>query len=446
MSTRQTLLNSVKLNGNVKIDVLETSLFEKRPNDDAKAAKRKKTNGAPTAHEPTILRLDTPLQHIVPIAEPDGDEDVAWKNLLGNSIETPEEVHRIWGEDLDTMKQLENEFNIRINPYYASLIKEKDDPIYKQVVPNKNELIKGCCVDDPLNEERDSPVQSITHRYPDRVLFLVAHECAIYCRFCTRKRKVSDASKISLKYLQAGIDYIREHTEIRDIVLSGGDPLTLSDRRIEFILKSLRDIPHVEIIRIGTKIPCVLPQRITKKLVNIIKKYHPVYVNTHFNHPRELTPEAKQACERLADAGVPVGNQCVLLKGVNDDPETMKTLMKGLLKMRVRPYYIYQADIVKGTEHFRTKVEKGLEIIQAIRGHISGLGVPHYVIDSPGGGGKIPLLPHYIQKMDNDEVVMKNYKGDTYVYPQVKDDTTLNGHGLNGHNSYTLGGEINDYF
>ncbi len=446
MSTRQTLLNSAKLNGSAKMDVLETPLLESSLNDDAKAAKRKKTNGTPTAREPKILRLDTPLQHIVPAVEPDSDEDVAWKNLLGNSIETPEEVHRIWGEDLSTMKQLENEFNIRINPYYASLIKEKDDPIYKQVVPNKNELIKGCCVDDPLNEERDSPVQSITHRYPDRVLFLVAHECAIYCRFCTRKRKVSDASKISLKYLQAGIDYIREHTEIRDVVLSGGDPLTLSDRRIEFILKSLRDIPHVEIIRIGTKIPCVLPQRITKKLVNIIKKYHPVYVNTHFNHPRELTPEAKQACERLADAGVPVGNQCVLLKGVNDDPETMKTLMKGLLKMRVRPYYIYQADIVKGTEHFRTKVEKGLEIIQAIRGHISGLGVPHYVIDSPGGGGKIPLLPHYIQKMDNDEVVMKNYKGETYIYPQVKDDAALNGHGLNGHNGYTLGGEINDYF
>ncbi|MBC8042710.1 MAG: KamA family radical SAM protein, partial [Rhizobacter sp.] len=338
-----------------------------------------------------------------------GDEDKVWKNLLANSIETPEEVHRIFGEDLEMMKKLEGEFNIRINPYYASLIKEKNDPIYKQVVPSADELIAGCCVDDPLNEERDSPVQSITHRYPDRVLFLVAHECAIYCRFCTRKRKVSDSSKISLKYLDDGINYIREHTEIRDIVLSGGDPLTLSDRRIEYILKSLREIPHVEVIRIGTKIPCVLPQRITKKLCSIIKKYHPVYVNTHFNHPRELTPEAKKACEMLADSGVPVGNQSVLLKGVNDDPQTMKTLMQGLLKMRVRPYYIYQADIVKGTEHFRTKVEKGLEIIQALRGHTSGLAVPHFVIDSPGGGGKIPLLPHYIQEMNSKEVVMKNY-------------------------------------
>lgn len=443
------------------------------------------TAGAQTIAEEVKIALQTKARlteqlHEQKLANPnaklevakENDEDKAWKTLLGNSIETPEEVHRIWGEDLETMKQLEQEFNIRINPYYASLIQEKGDPIYKQVVPSKNELIKGCCVDDPLNEERDSPVPSITHRYPDRVLFLVAHECAVYCRFCTRKRKVSDASKISLKYLQAGIDYIREHNEIRDIVLSGGDPLTLSDRRIEFILKSLREIPHVEIIRIGTKIPCVLPQRITKKLVNIIKKYHPIYVNTHFNHPRELTPEAKLACERLVNAGVPVGNQCVLLKGVNDDPETMKALMKGLLKMRVRPYYIYQADIVRGTEHFRTKVEKGLEIIQALRGHISGLGVPHFVIDSPGGGGKIPLLPHYIQKMNDKEVVMKNYKGETYVYPQVQDDMALphrleiagqNGHSdtcanlqpLNGHNqaneysqahSFNLGMEIQDYF
>ncbi|MDW8466732.1 MAG: KamA family radical SAM protein [Chloroherpetonaceae bacterium] len=394
------------------------------------------------------------------------DEDTVWKTLLAKSIETPEEVHRIWGEDLETMKELEKEFNIRINPYYASLIKEKGDPIYRQVVPSRDELIKGCGVDDPLNEERDSPVPSITHRYPDRVLFLVAHECAVYCRFCTRKRKVSDASKISLKYLQAGLDYIKAHPEIRDVVLSGGDPLTLSDRRIEFILKSLREIPHVEIIRIGTKIPCVLPQRITKRLVNIIKKYHPVYVNTHFNHPRELTPEAKLACERLVDAGIPVGNQAVLLKGVNDDPETMKELMKGLLKMRVRPYYIYQADIVRGTEHFRTRVEKGLEIIQALRGHISGLGVPHFVIDSPGGGGKIPLLPHYIQKMDDKEVVMKNYKGDTYIYPQVQEHIltqpnapcgngqTFSSASLNGHNAsednraseFKVGIEIQDYF
>jgi lysine 2,3-aminomutase len=349
------------------------------------------------------------------------DEDKRWKKLLSESIETPEEVHKVWGEDIGMMNQLQNEFNIRINPYYASLIKEKDDVIYKQVVPSKHELIQGACVDDPLNEERDSPVQSITHRYPDRVLFLVAHECAVYCRFCTRKRKVSDASKMSLKYLEDGIEYIRKHTEIRDIVLSGGDPLTLSDRRIEYILKSLREIPHVEIIRIGTKIPCVLPQRITKKLCNIIQKYHPVYINTHFNHPRELTPESKLACERLANCGVPVGNQAVLLKGVNDDPQTMKALMQGLLKMRVRPYYIYQADIVKGTEHFRTRVEKGLEIIKALRGHTSGLAVPHFVIDSPGGGGKIPLLPHYIDTLDDKEVVMKNYKGETFTYPQVQE-------------------------
>jgi len=434
LSTEQKLVQTVSLNGIV------SAKTKTKPHRRKRIAENRHHEIRLT--EPHLLNPTLP-----PLIEE--DEDTAWKHLLHNSIETPEEVHEKWGEDIETMKELEKEFNIRINPYYASLIKEKDDPIYKQVVPSKNELIKGCCVDDPLNEERDSPVPSITHRYPDRVLFLVAHECAIYCRFCTRKRKVSDSSKISLKYLEAGINYIREHKEVRDIVLSGGDPLTLSDRRIEYILKSLREIPHVEIIRIGTKIPCVLPQRITKKLVNIIKKYHPVYVNTHFNHPRELTPEAKQACERLADAGVPVGNQCVLLKGVNDDVETMRALMKGLLKMRVRPYYIYQADIVKGTEHFRTKVEKGLEIIQGLRGHISGLAIPHFVIDSPGGGGKIPLLPHYIEKLDNDEVVMRNFKGERYTYPQVKDEAqpimeTLQT--IANQNGFQLGAEIQDYF
>jgi len=440
MSTRQTLAAGTQALAE-EVSIVPRTKYRSR-----RVVRQAKQEPLDTSSELSIERED--------------QEDRVWKTLLRNSIETPEEVHRIWGEDLQTMRELEKEFNIRINPYYASLIEQKGDPIYKQVVPSKHELIKGCCVDDPLNEERDSPVPSITHRYPDRVLFLVAHECAVYCRFCTRKRKVADASKISLKYLQAGIDYIRAHKEIRDVVLSGGDPLTLSDRRIEFILKSLREIPHVEIIRIGTKIPCVLPQRITKKLVNIIKKYHPVYVNTHFNHPRELTPEAKQACERLVDAGVPVGNQCVLLKGVNDDPETMRALMKGLLKMRVRPYYIYQADIVRGTEHFRTRVEKGLEIIQALRGHISGLGVPHFVIDSPGGGGKIPLLPHYIEKMDEHEVVMKNYKGETYIYPQVQEDLLASNapetipqnadskraEGQNCTDNFNVGIEIQDYF
>ncbi|KAK3582239.1 hypothetical protein CHS0354_023778 [Potamilus streckersoni] len=372
-----------------------------------------------SAHEKSIGETKTAEPNRFSVT--DESEDVQWKRLLRESIQTPEQLHDLFGENLDEMKVLEKEFNIRVNPYYASLIKEKNDAIYKQVIPDSMELIKGCCVDDPLSEERDSPVQSITHRYPDRVLFLVAHECAIYCRFCTRKRKVSDASKISLKYLKAGIDYIANHPEVRDIVISGGDPLTLADSRIEYILKSLREIPHVEIIRIGTKIPCVLPQRITKKLVNIIKKYHPVYVNTHFNHPSELTVEAKLACDRLADAGVPIGNQTVLLKGVNDSVEIMRDLMKGLLKMRVRPYYIYQADLVKGTEHFRTDVEKGLEIIRGLRGHISGLAVPHYVIDAPGGGGKIPLLPHYLQSIDEEKVVLRNFNGEVFVYDQPLD-------------------------
>lgn len=370
------------------------------------------------------------------------DKDKIWVQLLASSIETPEELRRIWGEDLEAMKQLQQEFNIRINPYYASLIKEKNDPIYKQVVPSLDELVKGCCVDDPLGEEKDSPVASITHRYKDRVLFLVSHECAVYCRFCTRKRKVSDPSKISLRYIDDGINYIRQHSEIRDVILSGGDPLLLSDRRLDYILKSLREIPHIEIIRIGTKIPCVLPQRVTRKLCNILKKYHPLYINTHFNHPNELTPEAKKACDMLSDSGIPIGNQTVLLKGVNDDPEVMKQLMKGLLKMRVRPYYIYQADPVTGTEHFRTRVEKGLEIMKALRGHISGLAVPHFVIDAPGGGGKIPLLPHYIDKIDDEQVVMKNYIDKTYLYPQVNEKAEREGSANNG---FTFGPEIQDY-
>jgi len=302
-----------------------------------------------------------------------------------------------------------------------SLIKEKDDPIYKQVIPDKRELENHGLFDDPLAEDRDSPVNNIVHRYPDRCLFLVSHVCASYCRFCTRKRKVGDPSKISLKYIDEGIEYIREHTEIRDVIMSGGDPLLLSDGKLEYILQKLRRIQHIEIIRIGTRVPSFLPQRITAKLVKMLKKYHPLYMNVHFNHPDELTPIAVKALGKLADAGIPLGCQTVLLKGVNDDPEIMKKLMQKLLLARVRPYYIYQADYVFGTEHFRTRVEKGLEIIKAIRGWTSGLAVPHFVIDSPGGGGKIPLLPEYVVKISDEEVVLRNYQGKTFRYTQTKE-------------------------
>lgn len=353
-----------------------------------------------------------------------------WKELFKNSIESGNELANHYNVNSDDIDKVNDHFQFRLNPYYQSLIRFPGDPIWKQVIPDLEEIKENnLAMDDPLNEEGDMPVPGITHRYPDRVLFMVSHECPIFCRFCTRKRKVGQESFVTKQKIELGIEYIRNHPEIRDVVLSGGDPLNISDEKIEHILKSLRAIPHVEIIRIGTKVPCILPQRITPELCNIIKKYHPVYINTHFNHPWELTPEAKQACEMLADAGCPIGNQSVLLKGVNDDPEVMKDLVKGLLKMRVRPYYIYQADMTKGAMHFRTTLQKGLEIIKAIRGWTSGLAVPHYVIDAPGGGGKIPLLPEYVKELNDNEIILTNYKGDTYKYSFLdlnKDNKTPN--------------------
>jgi lysine 2,3-aminomutase len=289
-------------------------------------------------------------------------------------------------------------------------------------VPDPAELDDEGCPDDPLNEDADSPVPNLTHRYPDRVLFLVNHQCPIYCRFCTRKRKVSEPGWWNRETLKLGIEYIRSHPEIRDIIISGGDPMMLPDHTIDWLLGELRAIPHIEILRIGSRVPCALPQRITPELCAILKKYHPLYVNTHFNHPREVNEVTKKHVGMLVDAGIPVGCQTVLLKGVNDDPAVMKELMQKLLTIRVRPYYIYQADLTKGTNYFRTRVEKGLEIIQALRGHTSGLAVPHYVIDAPGGGGKVPVLPEYVTQINDDEVVMRNYAGKTYRYPQVASD------------------------
>jgi lysine 2,3-aminomutase len=264
-------------------------------------------------------------------------------------------------------------------------------------------------------------VPSIVHRYPDRVLFLVSHSCASYCRFCTRKRKVGDSTKINPRSIEDGLNYIRAHTEIRDVIISGGDPLMLSDNKLEHILKSLRAIPHLEILRIGTRMPCFLPQRVTPKLTEMLKRYHPLWMNVHFNHPDEITPESQKALGLLADAGIPLGCQTVLLKGVNDDPVVMKRLMQKLVASRVRPYYIYQADYVKGTEYLRTRVEKGLEIMESLRGWTSGLAVPCFCIDAPGGGGKIPLLPQYVQQVDDDKVVMRNFEGQLFVYPQIQD-------------------------
>jgi len=340
----------------------------------------------------------------------------AWQKILQESITKPAVLTRRFGIDPRPLEEVAERYPMRITPYYLGLIKSAGDPIWRQSVPDEDELGPSLCPADPLEEENQSPVPNLVHRYPDRVLFLISSECAMYCRFCTRKRKVGTACMtITRETIEAGIAYIRSRPEIRDVLLSGGDPLLLSDDRLQWILKELRAIPTVEIIRIGTRVPVVLPQRITHSLVRMLKAYHPVYVNTHFNHPDEITPLSAKACARLVDAGIPVGNQSVLLRGVNDSPEVMKHLLQKLLAIRVRPYYLYQADMVEGTDHFRTTVEEGLELIRSIRGYTTGMAVPAYVIDAPGGGGKIPLLPNYLQSI-GDEVVLKNYQGETFRY------------------------------
>jgi lysine 2,3-aminomutase len=295
-------------------------------------------------------------------------------------------------------------------------MEQPDDPIWRQAVPDILELNDTVCMEDPLNEENLSPLPNLVHKYPDRALFLVNNQCAVYCRFCTRKRKVGTKEMfISKETIDAGIDYIRRTSAIRDVLVSGGDPLLLDDSKLEYILSSLRPIQHVAIIRIGSRAPCTLPMRVTEKLTGMLKRFHPIYINTHFNHPVEITPESSQACNRLADAGIPLGSQTVLLKGVNDDPEIIKELMYKLLQIRVKPYYLFQTDMTKGTNHFRTSIEQGLAIMKSMIGHISGMAVPTFAVDAPGGGGKIPLLPKYVKSMGK-QMVFQNYCGMTCSY------------------------------
>jgi lysine 2,3-aminomutase len=347
-----------------------------------------------------------------------------WQWQLKNSFTSYEQIRSFLCLADDEIKPSlgGNNLPIRMTPYYASLLDSENpgQPIRKSVVPVLDELITlPDEKSDPLSEMNNSPVNQIVHRYPDRVLFLVSGFCSTYCRYCTRSHIVSKKDKCHASKLEwdKAIDYIRNHPEVRDVILSGGDPLTLHDSRLEYLLSQLRAIPHVEIIRIGTKVPVVLPQRITLSLVKMLKKYHPLYMSIHFTHPNELTPETQAACNRLADAGIPLGSQTVLLKGVNDEVEIFKKLMQGLLKIRVRPYYLYQCDPIPGSGHFRTPVEKGLELIRGLRGFTSGYAVPHFVIDAPGGGGKIPLLPDYYQGKQDGYVVLKNYEGKTFYYP-----------------------------
>jgi len=315
---------------------------------------------------------------------------------------------------------------LAITPYFFNLIDRADPncPIRRQVVPRVEETTTAPWeLTDPCDEDERMPVPGLVHRYPDRVLFLVTDRCASYCRYCTRSRVVSGVGEQHLETdFTAAIEYIRQHTEVRDVLLSGGDPLLLSDERLEHLLSQLRAIPHVEFLRIGSRIPIFLPQRITPDLCAMLKKFHPLWMSIHTNHPREATAEARDACARLADAGIPLGNQTVLLRGVNDDPAVMKSLMHKLLMMRVRPYYIYQCDLVRGTHHLRTSVRKGIEIIEALRGHTTGYAVPQYVIDAPGGGGKVPIGPITVVAHDNQRVLIRNHEGELYEYPELNEE------------------------
>ncbi|HYD40443.1 MAG TPA: KamA family radical SAM protein [Anaeromyxobacter sp.] len=334
-----------------------------------------------------------------------------------------EEVIRVSPDERRAIVETASEFHMGITPYYAALM-DRDDPrcpIRLQAVPTLGErVLLPMDLEDPLAEERDMPVPGITHRYPDRVLLYTTHNCPVYCRHCTRKRKVSDPTSAAAKrQIDAAIDYVARTPAIRDVVISGGDPLSLSDDRLDDILGRLRAIPHVEVLRLHTRNLATLPQRVTPDLVRAIRGHHPVYVNTHFNHPKECTAEAFDACARLADAGCALGNQMVLLKGVNDDPAIVRELNHRLLLMRVRPYYIYQCDLAQGISHFRTPIETGLTIVEALRGHTSGLAVPHFVVDAPGGGGKIALCPDAVVRRDGKRWVLRNYEGEEFEYVEA---------------------------
>lgn len=351
-----------------------------------------------------------------------------WKWQLSHSIQNIGHFESLLDIKLEEEERQKialtlEKFPLSITPYYLSLIDTEDfrnDPIFKQAFPSPEELnIDRHDMADPLAEDKDSPVSGITHRYPDRVLFHISNVCSMYCRHCTRKRKVGDVDSIPDKeVVREGLNYIRNNPVVRDVLLSGGDPLMLSDDYLDWILTELRKIPHVQIIRIGSRMPVVLPYRITDDLVAMLKKHHPVWLNTHFNHPRELTTSSRQALRKLADGGIPLGNQTVLLAGVNDCPRIIKSLVHKLVDNRVRPYYLYQCDLSEGLTHFRTPVGKGIEIMESLIGHTSGFAVPTYVIDAPGGGGKIPLNPNYLISLSTNKVVLRNYEGVITTYQE----------------------------
>jgi lysine 2,3-aminomutase len=354
-----------------------------------------------------------------------------WKWQVNNRVTTLDqlkEVINLTPDEEQGVRESLKVLRMAISPYFAMLMDPDDPncPIRMQAVPTVKEIdFSASDMEDPLFEDIDSPAHGLTHRYPDRVLFLITDMCGNYCRHCTRRRFAGHKDKqADRSSIDASIKYIKEHKEVRDVLLSGGDGLMVSDAMLEDIIRRLRAIDHVEIVRIGSRAPCTLPQRVTPQLCKMLAKYHPIWLNTHFNHPKEITPESKRAVEMLADHGIPVGNQSVLLKGVNDCPTIMKKLSHELVKMRCRPYYYYQCDLSKGIEHFRTDVAKGIEISEALRGHTSGFSVPTFIVDAPGGGGKIPVGPNYLISMSDKRVVLRNYEGGTFTYPQPKDRTS----------------------
>ena len=349
-----------------------------------------------------------------------------WKWQVKNRIETLEDLKKyvkLTAEEEEGVRKTLSTLRMAITPYYLSLIDPNDphDPVRRQCIPTALETHQAAAdLLDPLHEDEDSPTPGLTHRYPDRVLFLITDMCSMYCRHCTRRRFAGQTdNECGPDRIEKALEYIEKTESVRDVLLSGGDALMVSDKKLEYIISRLRQIPHVEIVRLGTRTPVVCPQRITPELCDMLKKYHPVWINTHFNHPNEVTAESRRACEMLANAGIPLGNQSVLLRGVNDCVHVMKNLVHELVKMRVRPYYIYQCDLSMGLEHFRTPVSKGIEIIEGLRGHTSGFCVPTFVVDAPGGGGKTPVMPQYVISQAPGKVVLRNFEGviTTYTEP-----------------------------
>lgn len=324
-------------------------------------------------------------------------------------------------EERDAIARVARKYPMRVTAYYLGLIRAPGDPIYRQCIPSEEELTDDAGQSDPLREEEHSPVPRLYHRYPDRVLLVVTNNCAMYCRFCTRKRNISDrSSTISREELARVVEYLGAHEEVHDVLISGGDPLTLPLERLEEIIRAVRNIPHIDIVRIGTRIPCVDPGRVDDDLCTMLKKYHPLYVNVHFNNPAEITPQSQRACAMLADAGIQLGNQSVLLREVNDTPEVMRELVRKLLAMRVKPYYLFMPDLVKGTGHFRTSLETGLEIIRSIQGWMSGMATPQLVVDLENGGGKVPLSPGYVTSDDDGKYLFRNFENNMYEYADLR--------------------------